>query len=337
MAEGNPSLEILDDWNSDSTLWDHFVEKSPQGTFFHTTTWANVLSSTFGRTYDIIFCIKNEQPVAGMIFFKHKKLIWNMITPTAFFPYCAPIFYRPVDEKPQKTIHNQLTITARFDDYLRENYDYWILDVPSSSKDVRSYLWKGATIEPQYSYVVSVKNRDELYDNYNQSVRKKLKQAQDKNAKIIESRDPRHLADLVIKSYQRHGMNPHVSEKHLNIFLNKVMELNKAKLYYLELKGIITAGRLVIIDSSFGYDLLAGSDDQNGFGSTYLIASILEKYAGEIERFDFLGANHPQIEQFKRGFGGELIQGFRVTNKTKIPLSWIIKFHRYQMQKDRVL
>lgn len=337
MAESNLSIEILEVQKSDSALWDQFVENSPQGTFFHTTAWADVISSTFGRSYNIVFCIKNEQTVGGMIFFQHKKFVWNMITPTAFFPYCAPIFYRPVNEKPQKSIHNQLTITASFESYLREHYDYWILDVPSDSKDVRSFLWKGATIEPQYSYVVSLKSKDELYDNYNQSVRKKLKQAKEQNALIIESRDPLKLADLVSRSYRRHGMKPHVSEDHLNIFLNKVMELKQAKLYYLELNGIITAGRLVIIDRLCGYDLLAGSDDQKGFGSTYLMTSILEKYIGEIKRFDFLGANHPQIEQFKRGFGGELTQGFRITNKTKIPLSWIIRFHRYHTQKERVI
>ena len=337
MAESNPSLELKRVGKSDSALWDQFVETSPQGTFFHSTTWADIISSTFGRSYSIVFCQKNEQPVSGMIYFQHKKLIWNMITPTAFFPYCSPIFYRPIDEKAQKTIHNHLSITAKFDEYLRDNYDYWILDVPYSCKDVRSYLWKGATIEPQYSYVVSLKSKDDLYENYNQSVRKKIKRAKEQNTRITQSNDPRKLADLIIKSYKRHGIKPHISETHLNLFLTKVMTLEQAKLYYLEVNNLITAGRLVIIDKSSGYDLLAGSDDQDGFGSTYLMSTILERFAGKIETFDFLGANHPQIEQFKRGFGGELTQGFRITNKTKIPLTWIIKFHQYQMQKERVL
>jgi len=337
MAESNPTLEIIKIQQSDSALWNEFVENSPQGTIFHSTIWADILSSTFGRSYNILFCVKNEQPVGGMIFFNHKKLIWKMITPTAFFPYCAPIFYRPVDEKPQKTIHNQLIITASFEDYLRKNYDYWILDIPSDSKDVRSYLWKGAVVEPHYSYVVSLKNKEALLDNFNQSVRKKLKQAQNQKAMFLESRDPQVLIDLVTKSYKRHGMKPLVSEKQLGIFLKKVLELEQSKLYYFELNGKVTAGRLVILDKVSGYDVLAGSDDTTGLGSTYLIASILEKYAGVIKQFDFLGADNPQIEQFKRGFGGELTQGFRVTNKIKLPLSWIIKLYRHRLQKDRVL
>jgi hypothetical protein len=337
MAESNPSLKITKVPISDSALWNQFVDDSPQGTFFHKTTWADILSNTFERSYDIILCLKNKQPVGGMIFFRHKKYIWNMITPTAFFPYCAPIFYRPVDEKPQKTISNQLSITEKFESYLRENYDYWVLDVPANSIDVRPYVWKGARIEPQYSYVVSLKNKDQLYENFNQSVRRKLKQAQVEKASIIESTDPKKLLELVVKSYSRHGMKPLVGQDHLNSFLKKVMKLSQARLYYLDLKGNINAGRLVIIDKLYGYDLLSGSEESKGFGSTFLTASILEKYAGKIEQFDFLGANHPQIEEFKRGFGGELTQGFRVTNKIKIPLSWIVRFYRHRMKRERIL
>ena len=337
MAESKPQFKITQVQNSDSALWNQFVKDSPQGTLFHTTVWADLLSSTFNRSYETVFCLKNEQPVGGMIYFKHRKLMWQMITPMAFFPYCAPIFYRPHDEKPQKTIHNQLSIAECFDSYLREFYDYWILDIPAESKDVRSYMWKGARTEPKYSYVVSLGNKDDLYLNFNQSVRKKLKQAQKVQASVMESKDPARLAELVSISYRRHGMKPLVSERQLHTFLTDVVTLKEANLFYLETDNKITAGRLVIIDESCGYDLIAGSDDPDGFSSTFLTASILEKFAGKIEKFDFLGANHPQIEQFKRGFGGELTQGFRVLNKTKFPLSWIIKLYQSHMQKDREL
>lgn len=337
MAENNSALEIIKIQKSDSALWNEFVKNSPQGTFFHTTQWADILSETFGRSYHIAYCMKNEQPVGGMIFFDHKKWLWKMITPTAFFPYCGPIFYPPVDEKSQKTIHNQLAITAKFEIYLRKNYDYWILDIPAGSKDVRSFMWQGATVEPHYSYVVPLKNKKILLENFNQSVRKKLKQAEKQNASVTESNDPDILIDLVSNSYHRHGMKPLVPKKILEKFLNKVLKLEQAKLFYFELNGKITAGRLVILDDKTGYDLLAGSEDPTGLGSTYLTATILDKYAGEIEYFDFLGADHPQIEQFKRGFGGELTQGFRIINNSKFPLSWLIKLYRIRLQKDRDL
>jgi len=281
--------------------------------------------------------MKHDQPMGGMIFFTHKKLIWKMITPTAFFPFCAPIFYLPVDEKSQKIIHNQLKITARFEDYLTRNYDYWVLDIPSTIQDIRSFLWKGACVEPRYSYIVSLKNKEQIINNFNQSIRKKLKQAENQRAVVRESSDTTLLAELIDTSYRRHGMKPMVSEDNLRKLLNKIIDLDNVNLFYLELNGKIMAGRLVVVDKLTVYDLLAGSEDQTGFGSTYLVASILEKYAGQASYFDFFGADHPQIEQFKRGFGGELTQGFRVTNKVRMPLSWIIRLYGKYLQRERIL
>jgi len=269
--------------------------------------------------------------------FSGRASLWRMITPTAFFPYCAPIFYLPVDEKSQKTIHNHLNITASIEKYLRKNYDYWILDVSPRSKDVRSYLWQGATVEPHYSYVVSLKNKEDIFNNLSQSIRKKIKQGDNQKLVVMESKDTSFLVDLINHSYHRHGMKPLVSEDHLKTFLNAVIDLDQVKLFYLENNGIIIAGRLVVVDKYTAYDFLAGSDDHTGIDSTYLVASILDKLAGTVQHFDFLGANHPQIEQFKRGFGGELVQGFRVTNKVKLPLAWLVEIYRYGLQKERIL
>lgn len=337
MSEDNVLLEVTEIQKSDYSLWNTFVKKSPEGTFFHTTTWADIISNTFGRSYHIILCLKNEQPVGGMVYFSHKKLLWRMITPTAFFPYCAPIFYSPADEQVHKTIYNHLNITASIEKYLRENYDYWVLDVSASSNDIRPYLWEGAVVEPRYNYVVSLKNKEELFENFNQSIRKKVKQAKNQHMGIRESTDTDPLVKLINKSYHRHGMKPVVSEGHLKMFLNSIIDLDQVKLFYLDNNGKITAGRLVVVDEFVAYDLLAGSDDRTGIDTTYLVASILENFAGRVDQFDFLGANHPKIEQFKRGFGGMLVQGFRVTNKIKRPLKWLVKFYTYNLQKKRML
>ena len=337
MAESNPSLKIVELPKSESALWNEFVDSSPQGTFFHSTIWADIISNTFNRSYKILLCKRNEQLMGGMIFFEQKKMFWKMITPTAFFPFSSPIFYLPVDEKSQKTIQNQLNITSLFENYLRNNYDYWVIDISSNSKDIRSYLWQGAIAEPRYSYIVSLKSKEEILNNFNQSIRKKLKQAENQKAVLKKSKDIKILVDLISKSYRRHGMKPLVPEIDLMALLNGIISLDQVELYYLEMNGEIIAGRLVVVDKSIVYDLVAGSEDQTGFGSTYLVAALMEKYSEVCEYFDFLGADHPQIEQFKRGFGGELTQGFRITNKTKIPLRWIIKLYRNYLYRERIL
>ncbi len=337
MAESNSSLKVIEVQGSDSALWDNFVKNSPQGTFFHSTAWATIISNTFRRSYKKLMCVRKEQPVGGMIFFEHKKLMWKMITPTPLFPFTAPFYYPPTDEKYQKTIHMQLNISAAFEEYLHRNYDYWILDSPANSKDMRTYLWQGAVVEPRYSYVVTLDTKENLINNFNQNLRKKLKQAAKQGAAVRESEDWPLLVDLINKSYHRHGIRPNFSISALQTFLEAAFHHSQVKLFIFELDGKIRAARLVIIDADTIFDLLAGSADESGTGSAYLVNEILMQYVNSHKYFDFMGADHPQIEQFKRGFGGELVQGFRITNKVKKPLSWFITTHRYRLRKDRLL
>ena len=54
------------------SLWNDFVTKSSQGSFFCTTEWANLLSYTFDRQYEVIVLKDNDQIVAGMLTFVQK-------------------------------------------------------------------------------------------------------------------------------------------------------------------------------------------------------------------------------------------------------------------------
>jgi lipid II:glycine glycyltransferase (peptidoglycan interpeptide bridge formation enzyme) len=337
MAESNSSLEILEIQNSDSALWDRFVKNSPQGTFFHSTSWANLISEYSGRKYKILLCTRNDQPVGGMLFFDHKKMFWRMITPIILFPYNAPIFYQPVGEKPQKIINYQLEISAKFQNYLNQNYSYWILNVPAFNKDMRAFQWQKANVEPIYNYVIKFDSAKNLIDGFNQSVRKKIRQGEKEKIIVYESSESDTLIRLIKKSYHRHGLLPAFSDNAFKIFLSKILELPQVKLFYSEINGKIIAARVIVLDEETVYDLLAGTDDERGIGATYLVSYILKKYSSDHLYFDFMGANHPQIEQFKRGFGGELIHGFRVTNRVKIPLSWLIQFHQFRLQRGRIL
>jgi lipid II:glycine glycyltransferase (peptidoglycan interpeptide bridge formation enzyme) len=337
MTDDSTSFDIIEIKNSEFALWDEFVRESPQGTFFHSTTWANIISEYSGRKYKILFCVKNDQTIGGMLFFDHKKMFWKMITPIILFPYTSPIFYRPFGEKPQKTINYQLNISAKFQKYLTQNYGYWILDAPAFNIDMRAFQWEGASVEPKYSYVVKLGNEQKLLDNFNQSVRKKIRQAENDGIIVYESNESETLIKLIKKSYHRHGLLPVFSDNAFTLFLKKILELPQVKLFYSEISGKIIAARIIVIDEETVFDLLAGSDDERGIGSTYLVSHILEKFVLHYRYFDFMGANHPQIEQFKRGFGGELVHGFRVTNKVKIPLSWLIQIHQFRLQRGRIL
>jgi hypothetical protein len=53
--------------------------------------------------------------------------------------------------------------------------------------------------------------------------------------------------------------------------------------------------------------------------------------------FDFLGADHEQIEHFKRGFGGELLHGFKISSQPGFPLSWLLNLREQVHKRKRNL
>jgi hypothetical protein len=331
----NFSITLLD--VAEYSSWNEFVYNSPQGTFFNTTQWAEILTAVFNRKYQILVCHKNNRLVGGSLFFINKKFNIRMITPVALYPYSGPLMYHPVDEKPQKTISNQLQIVNRILSFFKQYYAFFIFDTSFLIPDTRAFQWANCTVEPMYNYIINLNDKNSLMLGYNQSVRKKIKQAQDLNPEVIESDDFTTFVDQYINSYKRRHMVPLIAKKDLQHFLERALKLQQLKLFYIRLNNKITSGRVILIDNKTVYDLLAGGIDDRGVGATYLLHHVIQNIATKYQYLDFLGAAHAQIEQFKRGFGGELVHGFRITSPLKFPISTLLKFRTYFLQRRRVL
>ena len=86
------------------------------------------------------------------------------------------------------------------------------------------------------------------------------------------------------------------------------------RLYYLMVDENPAAALFVLYDQNRVYALFSGIDlnYRNEQYTEYLHATVLQEAEFQGKMFDFLGANTPDFEQFKRSFGGQLQQGFRV-------------------------
>jgi hypothetical protein len=318
-------------------LWDEFVAQSPQGTFFHTSRWADILSRHFQRPYQILLIYRNNQPAAGCLVFEHKRWGKSLITPLALFPYSGPIFYRPQNEKPQKTIADYAKLNSILISYLNQTYPLWILETSYLLTDLRAFQWAGCTIEPAYTYLLDLDDRDKMAERFSSSLRKKIRQASEMPFQAITATDPVEFIKLYLASYQRHGMQALIPADTLCKLLPDLLALPQVRMYYLQLQNQIVSGRIIVIDRNMIYDLLTGGADESGLASAYLLSHIFESFSAQNFRVNFLGADHPQIEQFKRSFGGQLVHGFRITRPLRFPLSSIFKIRKAFLLRKRIL
>jgi len=262
-------------------------------------------------------------------------LKYRIITPQAFYPYNGPVLEVVHDSKYQKTIAHHLKILNYISEYLNNEYDYWILDTSHQLMDVRPFQWNGCQVRPSYNYQINLANWDSCIENFSQVVRKKVRIAEKHNVKIETSSEIQKFIAMYKNSYKRHNKSPLVDGTFLEKFLKMALKHQNVKLYYLREKENTLAGRVIMQDKYVVYDLLAGSEDTEGFASTYLVYHILKEYSGTTQIFDFLGADHPSIEEFKRSFGGELVNGYRIINPPRFPLSWMVKLQTRRLERNR--
>ncbi len=317
--------------------WDEFVSQSPQGTFFHTTSWANILSRHFQRSYRILLIYRNNQPAAGCLAFEHKRYGQSLITPLALYPYSGPLFYRPQHEKPQKTISDYTKLNSTLIAYLNQVYPLWILDSSYLLTDLRAFQWAGCTIEPTYTYLLDLDDWQKMEERFSSSLRKKIRQAREMPFQIMTSTDPTEFIRLYLASYQRHGLTTLVPASTLYNLLPDLLALPQVKMYYLQLQNQIVNSRIIVVDQHMIYDLLTGGTDELGQASAYLLSHIFESFCAHNFKVNFLGADHPQIEQFKRSFGGQLVHGFRITRPLRFPVSLIFKIRKAYLLRKRKL
>lgn len=312
----------------DYPRWDEFVKSSPQGTFFCSISWLQILEEIYNRPFKIIVCKRNHIIVAGIPFFENKRLFWKMITPVFLFPADGPIFNFNPETKPQKIIAGQLKYLDKLLKQLKSEYNLIQFETHHGFNDLRPFTWNDFQVEPEHTYICKLENEQAIFNRFNQSLRKKIQKSKEQKYKIIESKELDAFVDLYFASYKRHGIIPPISSNKLELLLLKIIELPNVYLYFVKNEDKILAARIVLEDRETIYDLLAGSIDKSGLASSFLVAEIMKKYAEKFSYFDFMGADHPEIEKFKRAFGGELVHRFRVKNSPGIFLNMMLKIRQ---------
>lgn len=89
MMKGSVIVRSMDD--ADSARWDAFVERSPEGTFFHLSGWRRVVEACFGHRPHYLLAERDGE-IAGVLPLVHVKsrLFGNSLVSNAFCVYGGP-------------------------------------------------------------------------------------------------------------------------------------------------------------------------------------------------------------------------------------------------------
>ncbi len=312
--------------------WDQFVIAHPYATLFHTTRWAQIIESVFNRKFEIQVIYKNDTLKGGILYFPKSILGLHTIPRVPVTTYHGLLLQPSESQKTSSASAEEHELTGLILDNICKHHSYIELTLNSEITDMRPYQWHRFTAEPVYTYTFKISDYDELSKKFSQSLRRKISVSSKENHTIISSVDTDKFITFVTDSYRYHKLKPPVPTHKIDQLVRKCIKNNLGKLYYLKIDKNPVAGIFVLFDQQHVYALFSGIDlkFRNQRYTEYLHALVLQEPELQCKIFDFLGANTPDFLQFKRSFGGELRQSFRVTFYKNFRIRLLMKIRKQQ-------
>ncbi len=299
-------------------LWDEFALAHPQATLFHTTAWAEVIRTVFGRPFRIVADLNTDDINCGMLFWPKKNLRISAITRAPLTPYQGILHNLPETAKNSTRRSRYQINSERITRFLKNDYPFIDLPLYPGVDDVRPFIWNGCTAQPHYTYRFKITAFEQLQQQFSQSLRRKINAAEKENLQVVQSDHSADLIRFVCDSYRHHGRRPPVGQGQIEHLFRIINEKEIGEIYYLKKDDKNIAGLCILTDKRRIYTLFAGIDYRyrNSEYSALLYVKVLQQQRFIGSELDFLGADLPEFEQFKRSFGGELCLYFSI-NYTK--------------------
>ena len=298
----------------DLTIWDKFVEKSPQGTVYSNSV---LITSIFPDSK--FFIVKNAEEILGgvsLLIGSDKKLVNN---PVYMQYYNSILFEDSSNLLFHKKIKQELRITELIINEVVGNYkEFHCINTPLF-KDIRPFQWfnyhdKTSGVfdnEVNFTPFLNIKNidLDVLIKNLRTDRRREYKS--EKNKLVIKlSKDINVLSHLHHLTFKRQNITRSNSEiKLFDKFVKTSIDNNFGELSICEFEGIPIAANLFLYDNKRSYYQFGAQhpDYRKIPGSTKLMLnSILNTQKRGLTEVDFVGANSPARSDYKISFNCEL-------------------------------
>lgn len=312
----------------DKSLYDTFVDLSPQGSLFHKSWW---LDAAAPNQYRILFIqdsngILAAWPIVSKRIMGLKIGMLPPLTPSLgimFGPSRKAKYAEQLSEEMRLTgeLIKLLPKHALFRQHFHYQFSNWL-----------PFYWEGFKQTTRYTYVIEdLSNLDGVWENMRYSTKRKIQKANKLGIKIVTDLSFDQLLDLNELTFRRQGLPLPYSRDHVKRIHTACQKQGAGKmLFAVDSKSQIHAAVYLVYDHKSAYYLLGGGDPnlRNSNAQALLLWEAV-KFAGTVSKsFDFEGSMHRNIEPIFRGFGGrqqpylEISQGHPIL---RLGYTWAVK------------
>ena len=294
----------------DQEAWDGLVDRSNEGTVFSTSSWLACAQAAGGGKVRRLGCFKNGHLVGGCGFLEITKGKFRKATTPLLTPYGGVLTVGPNSARPARIESERNKIITELVTHLNAEFLYLQFFHGTHLADIREFLWDGWTCHVLYTYLIDLRDLDQLWNAYfEKRTNNAIRKAEKSGFTVRKVYDRSLLIDLYKQIYAKQSRTPPVAPEIVSAFYQAAWEAGIAQMYMAEDRSGNPASVCVVVSGGDKvYAWVSGADpDADKLGATSLLYwRMFEDLATSHSWFDFVGANMPSIAKFKRGFGGVL-------------------------------
>lgn len=207
----------------DAKNWDSFIERSYNGSLFHTWTWLRLAEKHTKTILYPLIAVKENSPIAVFPLFLQKKGPFRLVfspPPSTVLFYLGPVFSDFDTIKQERREKVYIEFQESVDNFIQNTLGAQYISIALSPElsDPRPFLWSGYDIEPQFDYIINLQcGSDILLDSLAKKQRQNLRRTKKRGitVELGGKKEYEEILNLMDIRYAQQGKNVNPSRKYL--------------------------------------------------------------------------------------------------------------------------
>ena len=324
-----PAMCVREITERETSLWDAFIQDSPQGSLFASSIWKNVIERATSSKQRIFAVWKNDKILGGAVL-TEKKQIGKLAALNALLsPYLGfalpPSASSKISER-MSAEHETLKTLAEF---LEKQYAQIDINNYPTLIDLRPLIERGWSVRPRYTYLLDVSEPEKLWAGFDGNIRQAIKKGEKAGFQHGEMNcPPSEIYELLQQTLTKNGGKNPIEESLVREIATAPEIQNRVIFGARADDNQLISVIICVWDRRRAYYLLAANNPKHlSSGESSLLIWELAQHLASlgIPELDFIGANIPGIARFKEGFNPRLETYYRLERWTSLPFRAVKK------------
>jgi len=291
--------------------WEKFVAAAPGGSIYSLPAYLDALCTAGGGRFRVVAAMRGEEIVGGVALYERPSRGGAFVSPRLLLYYNGVVVRRYETSYPSEATARHIKILTALEESLA-GMPFGSINLRSRAlHDVRPFVSRGWTVQPSYSYVVSL-DVYAAWGRVEQNLRRLIDRARNAAMVMSDSEDDfDSFFRLHSTTLDRHGAGVYLPRDPFRRFYETLRQQDLARLFQVRTKeGTPAAAQLTLLGPHpVTHTACAGADPEFNKlgGSAFLRWSSFESLAARgYQGNDLTDATLNPVTHFKSQLGGSL-------------------------------